>query len=305
MFDSVNMIPPAERELFRFKEFAGQPEYVEENRQFVNKTLDVSPNSIIVDLACGDGLVTRLIRDRFAGVPATIIGIDPNYASLEDARAGVPTIGETQVEFVEDYGQNLLQHVEPGTVDAIYMCNALHEVAGTQEKQAILDAAAVALRPGGKLFINSAFTREWPTHDDSSLWGHWKSYAISELGGHRDKSLGGFEVLSFDEYKEMIDRTGLVTDVSSPRPVKFPKRALVAISKYVIFIQGTFIDVPTPDGIADPQDPEYKVKVMQAQSNALISSLDRVEVDFRKSRGDLPFTLSRNWIEFTAVKPLQ
>lgn len=287
----------SERGQFSFEQFAGSSEYVEYNKGFVDRTLDVKPRAVVLDMGCGTGLVTGFIRDRFNGVPATIIGIDPNPASIAIAREHVLSVGQTHVRFIQSPGEKVIHEMESDVVDAAYFANAIHEIP-EREKLQVLRATHDVVKPGGKLHITSTYTGEWSKGlDGAQKWGMWKLRALRKLGGERNKSQKGIEILSTGEYGDLLRKAGFVVDSDKTRvvPVPLSSDSLRGISLYDSFIEGVFADMENTGNVT-----------LAAKSTALIEALNDMEEGLRTETGNprAVLTLKRNWVEITAQKPL-
>lgn len=291
---------PSERGQFSFEQFASDPEYQGYNQGFVDRTLDVKPRAIVLDIGCGTGLIAKLVRDRFNGVPATIIGIDPNPASIAIAREHVPSIGQTHVRFLQTPGDKVVHEMESDVVDTAYFANAIHEILGRDEKLTVLSGIFDVLKPEGKLHITSTYTKEWGEGlEDAVKWGIWKLKAFQEFGGRRDKLVEGMEILSKEEYCKLLQEAGFIVDrnLIHTIPVALTPDSLKAISQYDTFIEGLFVDMVGTDQFGLPE-----------KSAALIKALDKMQEGYRKeqkAKGNPNATLllHRNWVEITAQKP--
>lgn len=291
---------PSERGQFSFERFATSPEYVSYNIGFVNRTLDVKPRAVILDMACGTGLIALLVRNRFNGVPATIIGIDPNPASVAIAREHVPSIGQTYVRFLQTTGDKAVHEMESDVIDIAYFANAIHEIPERDAKLVVLRGIYDLLKPDGKLHITSTYTGEWGKElEDSVKWGIWKLKAFQEFGKKRDKSTQGMEILSTEEYCDLLKEAGFIVDqkLISTVPVALTSDSLKAISQYDAFIRGLFVDMADTNQFS-----------LSEKNAALIKALNTIQEAYRKeqeSKGNpnTPLVLRRNWVEITVQKP--
>jgi SAM-dependent methyltransferase len=278
---------------FTFDDFAAQPEYVAINRDFVARTLDGRLHHFVLDVACGTGLVTGMIAERLRGLPARIFGVDPNPASVALARAALTRADEPSVEFVLSDGAGLGRYVPPQSVDAAYFCNAIHEIQGDEPKRSVLEAIAGALRPGGQLFINSAFTAEWMTEDGGKPYAMWKLQAFKLLDHIRDKTAVRFDTLSIDDYSGLLRSAGLQVRSVQKYRVDLTEQAMRAIAGYHGWISGMFQDMEGTEEVS-----------MVAKHQALIDALAGLTADYRRRFGETArMIFPRNWVEFVAQKP--
>jgi ubiquinone/menaquinone biosynthesis C-methylase UbiE len=282
-----------ERAFFNFDLFSEQREYQEVNEKFVDKTfpIEIIENEpTILDIACGTGLVTSILVKKVNGRKCKIIGIDPNPASIQIARNKIKEIGETKIEFFESYAQEILNFIPFESVDIVYFCNAIHEIPTDKAKQDSLDAISSALKQGGKLFINSTFTKESYTQDTVKYWGLLKLYAFQYLGKKRDKNAQPFEILSVNDYKSKIEKSGLKVEKIEIVRVELSEKAMLAISEYDAFIHGVFIDMEDTEKFT-----------LQQKSDALKFAVKAVITMAKEKDPNLnPF--ARNWIEFFCTK---
>ncbi len=295
------MAAPQEASQFSFEAAGRDPQYIEVNRHFVNNTLDTRPGQLIVDLGCGTGLISRLVRDRFNGVPATVLGIDPDPAAISTAKKEVKEIGLTRVTFYPADGRDVLRRVKPGTVDQIFMGNNVHELRRYGVLEEVMNAAATALKPGGQLAFNTTFVKE--AMPEPRRWGEWKLETMRLLRASRDKSVKAYEYASVEEYKEALSRAGLDVLRVQVQKVDIQSGMLKAIAQYEPFIDGVCGDFVVPENVV-PKEPNdsYRVRLLTAESYALMEAVD---VMAAKHNPDNPnaFTLPRNWITVVMEKP--
>lgn len=286
----------AERTEFSFETFSREPPYREVTRKFVRRTLLPQSGLIVGEVACGTGLGTEAIQEILNRHNSTIIGVDNNPVSLGFAQKKVPGNERTKVQFIQADGRFL--PLSENKFDVFYFLNAIHEIPGQENQQKILDGIARCLKPGGKLFINSAFTKEFITTRTELLKiGRWKQRAMEKLGKGRDKNAQGFEIRSTEDYCEMMIKAGLTVKKEDIRvtEVELPSDSIRAISRYDNFIDGFFVDMEKTNEIPHAQ-----------KSKALIDALDEMEQELREKTADpnTIFTMTRNWIEIEAQKPI-
>ena len=105
----------------------------------------------IVDLGCGTGTVTALLRARWPA--ARIVGLDSSKAMLERARAALP---EVEWELAD------LAHWAPATpVDLLLSNAALHWL---PDHATLFPRLLSNLRPGGVLAVQMPAQSEAPSH---------------------------------------------------------------------------------------------------------------------------------------------
>jgi trans-aconitate 2-methyltransferase len=104
----------------------------------------------VVDLGCGPGNVTAILRRRFPG--AQILGVDGSAAMLEKARLAVP-----DSRFIE--GDFSHWSPEDAAPDLIYSNAALHWVGG---HETLFPRLAALLAPGGVLAVQMPAMHDAP-----------------------------------------------------------------------------------------------------------------------------------------------
>ncbi|MBI2033335.1 MAG: methyltransferase domain-containing protein [Candidatus Levybacteria bacterium] len=286
---------------FSFEAAGKDPQYTEINKSFINTTLEVIPGSRIVDIGSGTGMLTRLIRGRYYGLPATIIGVEPDRTSFAIAQKEIGPLAETNIQFLNAGGENLLQYVDPGSVDQIFMGNNVHELRRYGVLELVMQAAASALRPEGRLAFNTTFVREAMT--EPRPWGVWKATTARLLEAQRDKTASAYEYASLDEIIEVARKTGLEVVRQDAKPVAVQTGMLKAIAGYGPFIDGVCGDLVVPEHIVkkEPAD-SYRERLLEQESQALQEAVD---VMAKKQFPENPeaFTLPRSWITVVMEKP--
>jgi trans-aconitate 2-methyltransferase len=105
----------------------------------------------VVDLGCGPGNVTTILRQRFPN--AEMMGVDGSATMLERARAAVPECRFEQADFF---------HWQPDRpVDLIYSNAALHWV---DQHTVVFPRLLSFLRPGGVLAVQMPAMQDTPLH---------------------------------------------------------------------------------------------------------------------------------------------
>jgi ubiquinone/menaquinone biosynthesis C-methylase UbiE len=107
--------------------------------------IGVEPGMHVVDLCCGDGLLTAALAKMACRVIA--IDLDPEMVNL--ARARVTATGATNCAFIAGDAYDVAELVaEP--VDLILIANTFH---GVPDKERLAQAVAAILKPGGHLSV--------------------------------------------------------------------------------------------------------------------------------------------------------
>lgn len=104
----------------------------------VKSCLDNAVGDSLLDIACGDGMLTQMFAQHFK----IIVGVDASSKHLAEARQRVPT-GSFHESLIEDFDHS-------ATFDSIFMLDLLEHV---QDPQAVLIKAASFLKPNGRLIV--------------------------------------------------------------------------------------------------------------------------------------------------------
>lgn len=272
-----------------FGEFSRMPEYIAVNKCLTEMLLSKLPRKFFhVDVAAGTGMVEKLLIEgaEKTGKTGAIIGVDPNSTSLAIARENVISSQSVSIKFIEGIGQDLKRllkdEIPVEGADGASIHDALHEIWSNEDKTQIIQSMADILKPEGLLSFNSAFT----TIANGPDWGRWKLLSMRKLSGQqdikRDKKNKAMPVLAPQDYKEMIQATGLVVVHEKITPVFLTKEALKAISRYPAFFQGVFDDMPGQESFSGIE-----------KSNALVQVIEEL--------GTPGFP--KTWYEIIAQKP--
>jgi methionine biosynthesis protein MetW len=112
----------------------------------------IAPNSRILDVGCGTGVVTEIIRNRTS---ATIMGVEPDAERVEHAIArGVDAhLGVVTLEFLHRYGP----------FDYIVFADVLEHLSNPAE---IVTIAKAGLKPGGSIVASIPNVAHWFVRSD-------------------------------------------------------------------------------------------------------------------------------------------
>ena len=123
-------------------------EWGERQTDFLVEKLQLQPGERVLDLACGHGRMALPLAER--GLRLT--GVDLSPRSLELARAAAETRG-LEVDFVHS---DMREIDFDGEFDAAYnVYTSFGYFDDDAENQRVLDAVRRALRPGGRLLIDT------------------------------------------------------------------------------------------------------------------------------------------------------
>lgn len=152
----------------------------------------------VLDLGCGDGLVTSLV------LPRVDIGLDPNQEALGQAsRRGIYTrLQPVPVEAAD---------LPPGSIGSVLSNSVLEHV---EDIDRVLEAAARLLCPGGRLVFTA------PTEAFSA----WLALPLTGYAAWRNRHYDHLNLWTLEHWSARLERAGL--RIESVRP--YLRRRLVA-----------------------------------------------------------------------------
>jgi len=107
----------------------------------------IHPGEYVLDIGCGAGL-DSLIAARKVGQEGKVIGVDMTPAMILKARYNAEVSGLNNVEFIEDYSEQL--PVPTGWADVIISNGAINL---SPDKDTVFSEMSRVLKPGGRLQI--------------------------------------------------------------------------------------------------------------------------------------------------------
>jgi len=115
---------------------------------------DLLKNKYVLDVGCGQGLITSLIAKKCKRV----IGLDLSQESLKQAQKGLKEIGVTNAEFILGDAENL--PFADNTFDTIYSIGVLHHTPNTQKG---INEIHRVLKKNGKtiIMLYRKYTPKW------------------------------------------------------------------------------------------------------------------------------------------------
>lgn len=169
----------------------------------------------VVDVGCGDGVLTRLMTRH----GARVIGIDTNPAQLDKARRAEPAGGET-------YGQAAAEDLpmEDNSQDIVVLSNSLHHVDVDKQPEALKEAARV-LKDRGLAYIceplaeGSNFEMMQPVHDETAV----RRAAYETIKGAADWGLEEITEMTFCHTSRHESFEALRDQVCTVNPHTKPK----------------------------------------------------------------------------------
>ena len=108
----------------------------------------------VVDIGCGAG-IDSLIAARMVGPSGFVVGVDMTAAMLEKAKESAAALGLTNVEFREDFGEELPISIE--WADVIISNGVLNLI---PDKAKVLSEMARVLKKGGRLQIGDILVQK-------------------------------------------------------------------------------------------------------------------------------------------------
>jgi ubiquinone/menaquinone biosynthesis C-methylase UbiE len=137
---------------------------------------NIGEDSTVVDLGCGSGIVTQLLLEQFQQAREfRVIAIDPSEWELDIARS---RIADERVTFIQGRAQEALSIVNVEDVDAVLLCNVLHQVPVT-ERRSVLEGVHALVRPGGLVGANTLFY-------DGGIAGETRPFYVRWIVGARE-----------------------------------------------------------------------------------------------------------------------
>lgn len=171
-----------------YETYAQDPGYVAANAALID-SVDLDGIAVVADLACGTGLLSRLLMARAPGL--RIAGIDLDPVQIDLARAGHAAAGLALVDSIDDLRAhpggavhlNAASAMElpfaDGEIDLVVIGNAIHMM---PDRTAFLAEVARVLRPGGRFVFNSVFYTGTFVAGTDPIWTECMKEAVVVLG---------------------------------------------------------------------------------------------------------------------------
>ena len=244
---------------------------------------NVQSGQRIVDLACGTGSVTELIVERLRGArESVIIAMDHSATALRQAMENLRDVRDAAIQYVNSHVEHFSDNLKEASADTIFFCNAIHYVS---DKDALLMDISRSLKPGGKFAFNTSFFEGGQPPESLPFYRKWmlKSSRIlrREYGLSPSKSdkVESRKHLTVGEYRELIQRNGLVVVREEIDPVEVPIEGWLDISSFEDFIEGVMPGVPLD-------------KASAALQEGVVQTYRELEIDH----------VRRNWLHIVAVR---
>ena len=170
--------------------------------------LDLQPGARLLDLTCGPGLYAVPLAQR--GIAVT--GVDFSPAAIVHARQLAAGAGVTATcQFVE---ADVRDYAPPPSFDAALFLYGQLAVFPRETARQLLQKAAAALRPGGRLAVElleqvrvDRKNSNWWYTGDSALWGDAPFLSLGERFWYED------EKLSCERYYTLHLETGKLDEI--------------------------------------------------------------------------------------------
>jgi tRNA (cmo5U34)-methyltransferase len=187
--------------------------FVPDREEQVAAVLDMVPDpgdGLLVDLCCGEGLLSRALLERFPR--ARVLAMDLSPAMLEHARAALAIYGERFAARPFDLADRSWRSF-PEPVRAFVSSLAIHHLDGAGKRELFLDLAA-ALAPGGAVVIADLVKPATPAAHQlaARTWDEAVRRRALELAGH----LGPYEKFRRERWNLYADPEPDPIDQPSP-----------------------------------------------------------------------------------------
>jgi ubiquinone/menaquinone biosynthesis C-methylase UbiE len=231
--------------------------YEQVNRHLVARALphlDPSARGLVLDLACGTGLLTSLLIDEWAERPAArapaprFLGVDLSRASLRLARdrlddRPLPGWAESEPASLLVNASGVRVPLPDASADLALLGNAIHLF---DSKEAVVREVARVLRSGGVFALNSAFYAGTIVPGTEAFYGEWMRQAV--LYVNRRKADESSDVaprkrcrgrpafsnrwLTPEEYRQLVEQHGFTVLGAEERTVALTERHFEGLCAY-------------------------------------------------------------------------
>ena len=223
---------------FEFDQMAMRPMYQVCPRWLIDHC-SVTPDSTVVDLGCGSGILTQLLLDQFRDASNfRVFAVDPSEWELKIARS---RISDSRATFIAGRAQEI--GVLVNDVDAVLLCNVLHQIP-RDERSLVCEGAFGLLREGGKFGANTLFydggidseTRKFYAVWMLEAW-KWLARASVKCTPPKDTPVA-LQLLTPQHHQEMLQSAGFSDVMIEEINCEWTVEDWEALSRYSVFIQG-------------------------------------------------------------------
>ena len=268
-------------EEFTFTKFASNAFYRRQNATLIDMA-GVGPGQRSVDLACGNGGVTKLIAGRLRGArDSVIIAIDHSSEMLRLAMEDLKDARTAAVQYVQSQVEQVSEAVKE-SADTVFFCNAIHYV---PDKDQLLTEISRALKPGGKLAFNTSFFEGAHPPETMIFARKWMMRSVRILRREhglsiiRSDKVESRSHLTPGEYRDLLEVDGFRVAKQEIETVPVPMEGWRDISGFKDFIAGAMPGVP-----------------LDKASMALQVGCEQVFTEMKREFVD------RNWLRMVAVR---
>ena len=233
-------------EEFGFSKFSENAFYRDQNVHLIEMA-GVGSGQRIIDLACGDGGVTKLILARLrCARDSVVIAIDHSADMLKVAMDELKDRRDAAVQFVQSQVEHVSDTVKE-SADTVFFCNAIHYV---PDKGELLSEIAKTLKPGGQLAFNTAFFNGAHPPQTVMFARKWMMRSLrilrNDYGLSPDRSakVESRKQLTPDEYRVLVEEHGFRIVREEIETVAVPLDGWRDISGFRDFIAGVMPGVP-------------------------------------------------------------
>lgn len=267
-------------ESFTIKKFAELDFYRRVNTRLVDMA-DPRPGETIVDLACGTGMVSRLLLEKLRNARDTvIIAIDHSAAALRQAIADLGNARDGAIRFIQSKGEKLSEAVH-SRADRIFLCNAIHYF---KDKDNLVSEVSQTLKPGGVFAFNTAYFQGSQPPETEQFYRRWMFKAMRILHSQglnisKEEKVEPRRMLTAEQYTDLLKRHGFAVSRQEIEAVPMPVEGWASISQYEDFAHGALPGVPLE-------------KATEILKQAVSETYQELGLK----------TVRRNWLEVVAVK---
>ncbi|MEO1554823.1 MAG: class I SAM-dependent methyltransferase [Pseudomonadota bacterium] len=283
--------------------YAQDADYVALNRDMI-ASIPLDAVERVADLACGTGLLSRLLFERKGSLKICGIDLDPvqvNYATEGLSSDGVTILSDLEAWRAAEARAAFLQAASAmelpladGEVDLVVIGNAIHMM---PDRDAFIAEVARVLRPGGRFVFNSVFYAGTFVEGTDSVFTEMMKQAVMALNernaalraagekpiprkrGTVKKAFQQTDWLTEEGWCDAVAAAGFTIEASGQSAVPISEDGLAMIGGYgglaEVLLSGYPIDIAS--------------ECMQEGVHRAFSTLEITEVP-------------RNWLQVTAQR---